>query len=270
MTGAYPVLRAGSFESADPLRPARPWARTFPGVAASVPEARRFVTGLLDGCPAREVLVACVSELSTNAIVHTDSGNGGVFTVEVELPRDGTARVSVTDAGGPSRPTAGSLRRPAPLDATSALGASALGASALGASALGASALGASALGASGLGASALLNPAGPLELMAEGGRGLALVAACTSRWGYGDAHPGRTVWAEACWPVPIPRPGPEVPGQAVPGQAVPGQAVPGQAVPGQATRQPRPRFPRLTRSPRRRSRFSAGPRGDYPSGPAA
>jgi anti-sigma regulatory factor (Ser/Thr protein kinase) len=42
-------------------------------------------------------------------------------------------------------------------------------------------------------------------DLMAEGGRGLAMVAACTSRWGYADANPGRTVWAEACWPVPVP-----------------------------------------------------------------
>jgi hypothetical protein len=32
-------------------------------------------------------------------------------------------------------------------------------------------------------------------------------VAACTSRWGYGEAYPGRTVWAEASWPVPVPAP---------------------------------------------------------------
>jgi len=207
VTGAYPVLQAGSFVSADPVPPARPWARTFPGVAASVPEARRFVTGLLAGCPAREVLVACVSELSTNAILHTASGNGGVFTVEVDLPRDGTARVAVTDAGGPSLPAAAPLRR------------------------------------------AASLAPAAPFELMAEGGRGLALVAACTSRWGYADAHPGRTVWAEACWPVPVP--------------------PPGQEVPGQATRQSCPRFPRLPHPSRRRPRFSPGPSGDYPSGPS-
>ena len=45
---------------------------------------------------------------------------------------------------------------------------------------------------------------------MAEGGRGLAMVAACTNRWGYADAYPGRTVWAEACWPVGVPSPGRE------------------------------------------------------------
>jgi serine/threonine-protein kinase RsbW len=118
-----------------------------------VPEARRFVAELLAGCPAREVLMTCVSELCANAIAHTASGKGGVFIVEVDLPRPGVARIAVTDEGGPSLPAAGRL------------------------------------------------------DLMAEGGRGLAMVAACTSRWGYADAHPGRTVWAEATWPIPVPVP---------------------------------------------------------------
>jgi hypothetical protein len=48
---------------------------------------------------------------------------------------------------------------------------------------------------------------AGSGDLMAEGGRGLAMVAACTSRWGFCDAYPGRTVWAEASWPVAVPSP---------------------------------------------------------------
>jgi anti-sigma regulatory factor (Ser/Thr protein kinase) len=38
----------------------------------------------------------------------------------------------------------------------------------------------------------------------AEGGRGLALVAACSSRWGYRDTAGGRTVWAEVTWPVAV------------------------------------------------------------------
>jgi len=169
VTGAYPVLHAGSSGSADAPRPAGSrsarspqgrWSRAFRGVPASVPEARRFVAALLAGCPAREVLMTCVSELAANAIEHTDSGNGGVFVVEVDCPRDGVARVAVTDEGGSSAPAPGSL------------------------------------------------------DLMAEGGRGLAIVAACTSRWGYTDANPGtpatpgRTVWAESCWPVGVPSPG--------------------------------------------------------------
>lgn len=147
MTGAYPVLHLV------PARPTRPWARTYRGTPASVPEARRFVGELLAGCPARETLMTCVSELCANAIAHTASGRGGVFTVEVDCSQPGVARVCVTDGGGASVPAAG------------------------------------------------------PLDLMAEGGRGLAMVAACTSRWGFRDACPGRTVWAEASWPVPVPSP---------------------------------------------------------------
>jgi hypothetical protein len=138
-----------------PVRTTQPWARTYRGTPASVPEARRFVGELLAGCPARETLMTCVSELCANAITHTASGCGGVFTVEVDCPRDGVARVAVTDDGGASVPAAGSL------------------------------------------------------DLrMAEGGRGLAMVAACTSRWGFSEVYPGRTVWAEACWPVAVPSPG--------------------------------------------------------------
>jgi hypothetical protein len=122
-------------------------------VTASVPEARRFVGELLAGCPARETMMACVSEFCANAIAHTASGRGGVFAVEVDCSRDGVARIAVTDDGGPSTPVAGSL------------------------------------------------------NLMAEGGRGLAMVAACTSRWGFAEAYPGRTVWAEASWPIPVPSP---------------------------------------------------------------
>lgn len=177
MTGAYPVLHVGSFGSAGPVQSTRPRVRTFRGIPASVPEARRFVAELLAGCPAREVLMTCVSELCANAIAHGGSGNGGIFIVEVDLLGPGVARIAVTDEGGPSLPVAGSL------------------------------------------------------DLMAEGGRGLAMVAACTSRWGYADAHPGRTVWAEACWPVPVPIPAPRQPSAR-------------EAAPRQSSRRRRLRFP--------------------------
>jgi len=49
---------------------------------------------------------------------------------------------------------------------------------------------------------------AGHLNMLAEGGRGLAMVAASTSRWGFADVYPGRIVWAEASWPVGVPSPG--------------------------------------------------------------
>ena len=182
MTGAYPVLHEGSFGSA---RPAGPWARIFRGIPASVPEARRFVSGLLAGCPAREVLVTCVSELSTNAVTHTASGQGGVFTVEVDLPRDGVARIAVTDDGSSSLPVARSLDPAALIPA------------AFDRAAIDRAAFDPAAFDASDPDLAAL-------DLMAEGGRGLALVAASTSRWGYAESGRGLTVWAEACWPVAV------------------------------------------------------------------
>ena len=146
MTAAYPL--PAPTEGSGPARR----ARTFPGEPRQVSRARAFVAAALAGCPAREALLTCVSELAANAVVHTASGAGGTFTVEVVRPADGVALVAVTDQGGPGRPAI----------------------------------------------------PAG--ERFAEGGRGLALVAACSSRWGCRDAGASgsRTVWAEATWPVPV------------------------------------------------------------------
>jgi anti-sigma regulatory factor (Ser/Thr protein kinase) len=139
VTAAYP-LPSGTARSVS----------VFRGEPGQVREARAFVARQLAGCPARETLLTCVSELSANAIAHTASGAGGMFSVEVLRPGDGVACVAVTDAGGPGEPAA----RPADDDA--------------------------------------------------EGGRGLALVAACSSRWGHRAAGHGRTVWAEATWPIPV------------------------------------------------------------------
>ncbi len=44
--------------------------RTFPGVAASVPDARHWLAGLLDGLPGAADAALCLSELATNAIQH--------------------------------------------------------------------------------------------------------------------------------------------------------------------------------------------------------
>ena len=109
----------------------------------------------LAGCPARETLPACASELAANAVVHTASGAGGVFAVEVSRPAEGMALVAVTDLGGPGEPA---------------------------------------------------IRPGDSGDEFAENGRGLALVAACSSRWGYRDVSDGkgRTVWAEATWPVVV------------------------------------------------------------------
>ncbi|HET7243996.1 MAG TPA: ATP-binding protein [Streptosporangiaceae bacterium] len=76
-------------------------ARVFAGDAGQVRAARRFLAGLLDGCPAAGDAVLCVSELATNAVLHSRSGRpGGGFTVRATR-QPGSARVEVTDEGGP-------------------------------------------------------------------------------------------------------------------------------------------------------------------------
>jgi anti-sigma regulatory factor (Ser/Thr protein kinase) len=150
MTAAYPLL--APTEGSGPARR----ARSFPGEPRQVARARAFVAAALAGCPAREALLTCVSELAANAVVHTASGAGGEFTVEVIRPADGVALVAVTDEGGQGRPAVCAR------------------------------------------------------DWFAEGGRGLEMVEACSSRWGYRDAGAtgGRTVWAEATWPVLVRRTG--------------------------------------------------------------
>jgi serine/threonine-protein kinase RsbW len=139
-----------------PFRPPRGpvrCIRTFPGNLGQVKEARAFVGSVLEACPARETLLTCVSELAANAIEHTASGRGGMFTVEVGRLRHGVAFVAVVDDGAPTAPAVSDV------------------------------------------------------DDFAEGGRGLALVAACSSRWGFHDDPRGRTVWAEVSWPVAVRRP---------------------------------------------------------------
>jgi len=181
------------------------WVRAFAGTRAQVGEVRRFVACLLDGCPASDALVTCASELSANAVVHTASGAGGFFTVEVCQPRHGVVRIAVTDAGGPTEPAAGATVDADPDDTD--------------------------------------------FDELPVCGLGLALVAATASAWGYHDAGPGRTVWAEASWPVPVPANETGAARRDFPEHAAPSRfslaaqffpPEPGGAVAAQAARRPR------------------------------
>ena len=77
------------------------WSRVFPATPAQIREARQFLAGILDGCQAADDAVLCLSELVTNATIHSHSRQpGGHFRVRVE--RHGShVRVEVTDQGGP-------------------------------------------------------------------------------------------------------------------------------------------------------------------------
>jgi anti-sigma regulatory factor (Ser/Thr protein kinase) len=213
-------MMAANPAGADPCPADKPddmrWERVFAGTKVQVAEVRRFVSCLLAECPARDALVTCVSELSANAVVHTASGTGGFFSVEVSRPRNGVARVAVTDAGGPTEPAAGT-----PVDGTQVD-----------------------------------LDDLDVDELPVCG-LGLALVAATASCWGYYETGVGRTVWAEARWPVAVLATGHQTgaarrdfPEHAAPSRFIPavltaddphpGGSLTGGSAAGQAARRPR------------------------------
>lgn len=83
-------------------------AWTLPGDDARVVRtARRHVAGVLDGHPAQDAARQVVSELVTNAHLHSRSGRpGGVISVGVAIRRGGDVSIVVSD-DGPAEPCAG-------------------------------------------------------------------------------------------------------------------------------------------------------------------
>lgn len=78
--------------------------RVFPGLSEDVPRARRFVAETLTGTPVADDAGLLASELATNAVLHTRSGQtGGSFSVTVEVG-PAAVRVEVRDQG-PRLPT---------------------------------------------------------------------------------------------------------------------------------------------------------------------
>ncbi|MFI0425263.1 ATP-binding protein [Spongiactinospora sp. 9N601] len=84
-------------------RPQR-WTRTFPGTKRHIAEARRFVTTCLADHPEADTAELIVSELATNAIRHTNSGQaGGRFQVTLHRTNR-LLLLTVLDEGGPTTP----------------------------------------------------------------------------------------------------------------------------------------------------------------------
>ncbi len=86
----------------------RPWqvtiTRAFPAAPDQVSAARRFLAGLIDGFPAADDALLCLSEVATNAIQHSRSARpGGRFTVRATYAL-GRVRIEVEDDGGPWQP----------------------------------------------------------------------------------------------------------------------------------------------------------------------
>jgi two-component sensor histidine kinase len=71
---------------------------TLPGTPSSVPTARRLIRDALPGCPRADDLMLAVSELASNGIAHSATGQGGTFTVRLRTASQ-WARVEVTDDG---------------------------------------------------------------------------------------------------------------------------------------------------------------------------
>lgn len=84
--------------------------RVFRGEAAHVPAARTWTLACLPvTCPRVDDVALVVTELATNAVLHSASAlPGATFTVRVEQLRCGAVEVTVTDAGAPLVPA----RRP--------------------------------------------------------------------------------------------------------------------------------------------------------------
>lgn len=79
---------------------ARVWGLTCPGFPEEVSRARRWTRDILRGSPLAEDAELIVSELSTNAILHTASGReAGSFHLALAVSSQVVA-LSVTDGGG--------------------------------------------------------------------------------------------------------------------------------------------------------------------------
>lgn len=78
--------------------------RTFPGSPDQVAHVREFVRLVLGPLPVVDEAVLLASELATNAVVHTASGQGGTFDVAVSRYPSGV-HVEVHDAGSHQVPT---------------------------------------------------------------------------------------------------------------------------------------------------------------------
>lgn len=76
------------------------WGLSCPGFPEEISRARRFTRDILHGSPVAEAAELIVSELSTNAILHTASGQDcGTFHLALAVTPQAVA-LSVTDDGG--------------------------------------------------------------------------------------------------------------------------------------------------------------------------
>jgi hypothetical protein len=80
------------------------WSQNFPGRADCVADVRRFAFKVFGDVPGIDLVELVASELATNAVQHSDSGQpGGHFTLSL-ADFGNRWHVRVDDAGGPGEP----------------------------------------------------------------------------------------------------------------------------------------------------------------------
>ena len=77
----------------------------LPGMPAAVSIARRLGREALADCPRADDLVLAVSELATNAVIHSASGQGATFAIRIRTAPL-WVRVEITDLGPTPNPSA--------------------------------------------------------------------------------------------------------------------------------------------------------------------
>lgn len=79
------------------------WRQVFPGEERRLAMLRHWLLSLLPECAARDDVISVATELASNAIRHTASGQNGRFGVEISR-HPLILRVAVADSGGPGEP----------------------------------------------------------------------------------------------------------------------------------------------------------------------
>ena len=92
---------------------------TYPAEPRQVGIARSALGGWLDGGPQDEAILVA-SEFATNAVLHSASRHGSVFTLRAEVSQD-RLRIEVEDGGGPWRDGPRDDGRPHGFDVVAAI-----------------------------------------------------------------------------------------------------------------------------------------------------